>query len=66
MTTFTTPTSADELVAALGVPDGLTIVEGSIAFEGVLSATALVTDTDPTLNLGAGILLTSGNGIVPT
>lgn len=65
MTTFTTPTSADELVTALGVPTGLTIVEGSVTFEGDLGATSLVTDVDPTLNIGAGILLTSGVGIIP-
>jgi hypothetical protein len=66
MTTYTTPTSADELVTALGVPAGLTIVAGSITFTGDISATSLVTDPDPSLTLGSGILLTSGTGIVPT
>ena len=65
MTTFTTPTSAAELVAALGTAPGFSVVEGSISFEGELAATSLVTDEDPTLNIGSGILLTTGIGILP-
>lgn len=65
MTTFTTPTSASELVNALGTAPGLTVITSSINFEGDLGAAALVTDTDPTLNLGAGILLTTGTGLLP-